>query len=163
MHRRSLLTAVCAFPVLAGCTTSTPATPGISSDAVAKLSALTNGLLSIAGTEATILGATPAQAAQIAADAKLAQTALAVLQPGLATLTAMPSVQTIVSSVNNVLSMLAPVASALPSPVGQIVLALEVLLPVAEMSAGLTPPAGAKLGAAPMSPAAAQALLSAAH
>ena len=169
MHRRSRLSAAVALSLaLAGCaTTTTTPTTGLSPDAVAKFSALTQGLLSIAGTEATILGVPQAQAAQIANDAKLAQIALTALQPGMATAAAAPTVASLVAEVNDVLRIVGPIASALPSPANQIVLALEVLLPVAEEAANVLP-VGVARNAMPMAVStqagdAAQAYLSSLH
>ncbi len=126
--RKKLLGMSIAAALLAGC--AGPGGPGVSADTVARYQAIANGLLSIAATEAQIAGASPTLVARIQADADLARTAIAGLAPGLQAAAAVPTVKSVQAAVEDALAVAENLS--LPASVQQLVLALRVLLPVAE-------------------------------
>ena len=125
---------------LSGCTGSgTVATPaGVTPEAVAKYQAIANGVLSVAGAEAAIMGATPDTVAKVQTDATLVQAAINQLVPGMQAAAAAPVVATVKAAVDHLVATAATLP--LPPAAKQTVLALQVLLPIAEAS--IIPPPG---------------------
>jgi len=117
---------------LSGCAGSGAVGTAVTPASVARYQAIAGGLLSIAGTEAALGGASPETVAAVRADAALAQATIAQLAPGMAAVTALPLLARVKLAADRVLA----VAAWLPLPPAaqQTVLALQVLLPFAEAS-----------------------------
>lgn len=130
-----------ALLTLSGCTAgsgavttgaSPAATFGVTAASIAKFRAIGTGVLSIAGAEAQIAGASPELVAKVQADAATIQTAIDLLTPGMAAVAAKPTLETVKVSVENLVALSA--ALPLPATARQLVLAVQVLLPIAEAS-----------------------------
>lgn len=156
MSQRHIL----AFALLAlsGCTAgsgtvTTGASPasalGVTSASIAKFQAISTGVLSIAGAEAQIAGASPELVAKVQADAALIQSAIDMLAPGMQAAAAAPTLVTVKGAVENLVALSA--ALPLPASARQIVLAVQVMLPIAEASILASP-------VSPVRPAAVAAL-----
>ena len=148
--------------VLTGCASPGGGSSTVTADAVAKYQAIANGLLSIAGQEAQIAGAPAEMVARITADAQLARAAIDQLSVGLSAVAAQPTVQAVEAKVDDLLTVLGGLN--LPPQAQQLVLALRVLLPVAEAAISPSSVTAPVAGAAPgsMTPARAQAVLASA-
>lgn len=161
MRQRHVL--ALAVLALSGCTASGTATAvnpaaaiGVTPASIARFQAIANGVLSVASAEAQIAGASPDLVAKVQADATTIQTAINTLVPGMAALAAAPTLDTVKAGVDNLIALSA--ALPLPASARQVVLAVQVMLPIAEASilaAPVSPVRPAAVAALPPSQASA--------
>jgi hypothetical protein len=136
ISRRSLLSAVAAAPLLSACAATIDQNV---QNVISDVNILANGLrgmipqltaLNLPGLTSNVMGTVDAAIAGI-------QSVAAAVSAVTTTAAAQPLIQKIETYLNTIVGALAPLALLLPPPIGLIVTAATILLPVIEIAVGL--------------------------
>jgi hypothetical protein len=147
MNRRSLLASIAplaTLAVLGGCATTTP-TATISNEAVTDLDLIASAFEPLGDAVASMAGATPAVIAKVNTDIAQLEAAASAVAPGVSTAVAQPSVTTVGSAVQSILTALQGLT--LPTNIQAVLTAAETLLPLIQAAVGIAVAVGAPTAA----------------